>query len=108
MAEELVDPSEFGLWISASADANGKGERMKIPSSHVEPVLDALRTAAAARADYALNVALLKWQAQPHDVPGLMDVHVVDSVLTMVESAVDALRVLREIAGEVVEDDPDA
>lgn len=103
MAEELVDPSEYGLWVSASAEVNGKGERMKIPSSHVEPVLDALRTAAAARADYTLNAALLKWQ---HDVPGLMDVHAVDSVLTMAEGAVEALRVLRELAGEVV--DPDA
>jgi hypothetical protein len=106
MAEELVDPSEYGLWISASAEPNGKGERMKIPSSHVEAVLDALRTAAAARADYALNAALLKWQHHPHDVPGLMDVHDVESVLTMVEGAAEALRVLREVAGEVV--DPDA
>lgn len=106
MAEELSDPTEHGLWISASAEANGKGERMQIPSTHVGPVLDALRTAAAGRADYALNVAILKWQELPRDLPGLIDYHDVERVLTMVESAAEALRVLREVAGEVV--DPDA
>lgn len=105
MAEELIDPSEYGLWVSVAAEANDNGRRMKIPASHVEQVLDVLRTAAASRADYALNVALLKWQAAPRDLPGLMDKDTVDGVLTMAESAVGALRVLHEMAGELVEDD---
>lgn len=103
MAEELVDPTEFGLWIVASAEKNGNGQGMKIPSTHVDEVLAVLRTAAAGRADYALNAALLKWQALPLEMPGLIDRHAVDNVLTMAESAVEALRVLHELAGEIVD-----
>lgn len=103
MAEELVDPTEHGLWIAASSEEKDAGQRMKVPSTHVDEVLSVLRTAAAGRANYALNAALLKWQALPVEMPGLIDRHAVDNVLTMAESAVEALRVLHELAGEIVD-----
>lgn len=111
MTEELFDPGCEGLRLWASTDPNtraGDAPGMRVPPPLAHDLVAAMREAAAKRAEFCLNVALLKWQKTSRDVPGLIDRPTAQDVLNMVEQAADALRVLQEIAVELFADDEEA
>lgn len=105
---EVFDPSEEGmhLWVSTSDNAKAADSPgMRIPATLVDDLLASLRVAAVSRANYCLNVAVLKWERQPHGEPWMMGRVTFDGVADMLDQASEAFRVLAEIAPEAYDGD---
>lgn len=106
MSEEMYGPEERGLWISVSTEINGRpGHGMTVPERLLDGVLESVRTAATARASYALGAALVKWDALSTDIPNLIERSSLEGVQQMLENALESVRVLVELAPELYDDE---